>query len=194
MREIFYLLVIGLLISCGQQAKKLQTIDNGDTLEANNKIVTADTISTTEGEDCVFNNDYKGLTTEWLAEVKIKNFIWNEKLKQALIPRGQDTVFISQGGCTHFGFVVEIKLTNDTHDLNDSVFYIQKALELAKEFKMNHYVQMIKERKFRNAQTGEVRVWYEVDDDNIEDNIIYNGIEIAAEGQDKRINISQYMN
>jgi hypothetical protein len=194
MKKILHLLITGLLISCGQQVKSPQTIDNGDSLTDNNKMEVTDTTSTADGEDCVFNNDYKGLTIEWLTESKIKDFIWNDNLKQALIPRGRDTLFISQGGCTHFGFLVEIKLANDTHALTDSVFFIQKAFELATEFDMDHYVKMINEGKLRKAESGVERVWFEVDDDDFEDNIIYNGIEIAIDGQDKRVNISQYVN
>lgn len=194
MKRIFYLLITGLLISCGQKTKDLQTVDNGDTLISNNRIRTVDTTSTEVEEDCVFNNDYKGLTTDWLTKSNIKDFIWNDELKQALIPRGQDTLFVSEGGCTHFGFLVEIKLANDSHAMTDSSFFIHKALELATEFEMEHYIKVINEGKFRMAQEGESNIWYEVDDDDIDDNIIYNGIEIVKEGQDKKVNISQYMN
>jgi hypothetical protein len=145
-------------------------------------------------EDCVFNNDYKGLTTGWLKELKKSNFIWRNDLDQALIPKGQDTVFLSQGGCVHFGFLVELKLTNDNHILSDSVYWVHKALALATEYNMDHYQKMIQAGKIRKAQDGESAVWYEVDDDKPDDNLYYNGIEITFEATSKRISISQYFN
>lgn len=88
-------------------------------------------------QDCVFNNDYKGLTESSLNELKITDYTWDDSLKQALIARGQDTVFHTVGGCTHMNFMVGIKLTQDTHLLTDSAFFIGKALELAIEFKFD---------------------------------------------------------
>ena len=96
-----------------------------------------DPTTDTEEEDCVFNNDYKGLTTDWLKELKIEAFIWRDDLKQALVPKRQDTVFLQRGGCTHSGFVVEFKLTDDQHLLTDSAYWITKALELSCEYQMD---------------------------------------------------------
>jgi len=67
--------------------------------------------------DCTFNNDYKGLTTDWLSELGKTNFIWNAKTNQAEIQSGQDTIVISKGGCIHFNTLVELRLGNNTHTL-----------------------------------------------------------------------------
>lgn len=107
---------------------------------------------------------------------------------------GKDTVFLSQGGCVHFGFLVELKLSNDNHAISDSVYWVHKALALATEYKMDHYQKMIEAGKIRKAQDGETQVWYEVDDNYSDDNLIYNGIEIKFEATSKRISISQYYN
>ena len=53
---------------------------------------------------------------------------------------------------------------------------------------------MIRERKIKKAESGQTNVWYEIEDNDIEDNLIYNGIEVTQDGQRKRINISQYFN
>src|SRR5882672_7345454 len=98
MTRILFYLIIGLLISCTQQNKKTETADKDSTANTNS-----------EEDDCVFNNDYKGLTSDWLMELKIKDFIWRDDLKQALVPTGQDTVFVSKGGCSHSGLLVELK-------------------------------------------------------------------------------------
>ncbi len=187
---------------CGQVNKNTETVDSIKTVELQNENQQkTDTLISNKGEtkddqeeDCVFNSNYKRLTTEWLNELKIKDFIWRDDLEQALIPKGQDTVFLSQGGCSHFGILVEIKLTNDNHAITDSTFWINKAFELALEYKMEHYGQMIKEGKLRKVQDGKTTVWYEIDDNDEDDNLFYNGIEITLDGQTRRMNMTQYYN
>src|SRR5688572_12743038 len=195
MKRILFYLIIGLLVSCTQQNKKIET---ADTLERSEAIVNKDSAvnpnSDSEEEDCVFNNDYKGLTIDWLTALKIKDFIWRDDLKQALVPKGQDTVFVSKGGCTHSGLLVELKLTNDNHSLTDSTYWIGKALDIAIEYQMDHYEKMIKEGKIKRTDSGQTTTWYEIDDNDLEDNLFYNGIEITVDGQNKRVSISQYFN
>jgi hypothetical protein len=202
MKRTLYYLIFGLLTCCGQVNKNTETVDSIKTVELQNENQQkTDTLISNKGEtkddqeeDCVFNSNYKRLTTEWLNELKIKDFIWRDDLEQALIPKGQDTVFLSQGGCSHFGILVEIKLTNDNHAITDSTFWINKAFELALEYKMEHYGQMIKEGKLRKVQDGKTTVWYEIDDNDEDDNLFYNGIEITLDGQTRRMNMTQYYN
>jgi hypothetical protein len=194
MRKITYCLLALFSISCVQKRNSETLSPKDTTLVIDSRIEAKDTMSRTAEDNCVFNEDYKGLTTEWLKELGIEDFIWRDDLEQALIPKEQDTVFVSQGGCTHFSFLVEIKLTDDQHLLNDSSFFVQEALTLAREFKMEHYEKMINEGRLRKMQDQETSVWYEIDDDNMEDNLTYTGIEIKKEGEAKRVNISQYFN
>lgn len=202
MTKTFLYFILGLLTCCGQIKKNAETDDSTKTekLQSETKRKANETTSDNgqtkdeQEEDCVFNSDYKRLTTEWLNELNIKDFIWRVNLEQALIPRGQDTVFLSQGGCSHFGILAELKLTNDNHDITDSTFWINKAFDLANEYKMEHYAQMIKEGKIRKVQDGKTTVWYEIDDNDETDNLFYNGIEITFDGQTKKINMTQYYN
>lgn len=190
-----YYVIIGLLISCSQSNKNTET---ADTLKTSKPTVNKDSVDNTtsdsDEEDCVFNNDYKGLTTDWLTELKIKEFTWRDDLKRAIVAKGQDTIFFSKGGCTHSGLSIELKLTNDNHAITDSTYWIKKAFDLSIEYHMDHYEKMMKEGKIRKADSGMTTVWYQIDDDDIEDNLIYNGIEIVENGRDKRISISQYFN
>jgi hypothetical protein len=195
-RASLYLVVIVLLFSCAPQNKSTETTETLKTTaeQTAGRDTTVNPTTNIEEEDCVFNNDYKGLTTDWLKELKIETIIWRDDLKQALVPKGQDTVFLQQGGCTHSGFVVEWKLTHDQHFITDSAYWITKALELSAEYQMDHYEQMIREGKIKKVESGEMNVWYEIEDNNEDDNLIYNGIEITQDGHSKRINISQYFN
>lgn len=192
-RRLLYL-TIGLLISCTQQSKEALIEETSKTTETTAPKNDTSSVDSDSGDDCVFNDDYKGLTTDWLDELHISDFVWSDELKQALVPVGRDTVFVSSGGCTHFGYLVELKLTNDDHLLTDSAYWISKALDLAIEYQMDHYELMIEEGKIRRADGGPTSTWYEIDDNNPEDNLIYNGIEITLDGQSRRISISQYFN
>jgi hypothetical protein len=193
-RRLSYWL-IGLLISCASQDKSIQTADTlAVTTSPLNSARAVDTTSIPEEKDCVFDNDYKGQTLDWLVELKITEFSWRDDLKQALVPDGQDTVFFPKGGCTHSGLFVEVKLTNDDHPLKDSSYWIEKALTFSVKYHMDYYEQMIRERKIKKAYSGETNVWYEIEDNNAEDNLTYNGIEITQDGRNIRINISQYFN
>jgi hypothetical protein len=192
MTRILFYTIIGLLISCTPRNKETEPVD---TLKAITKSQNNDsTAKSYSVEDCVFNNDYKELTIEWLNELKIKDYIWRDDLKQALVPKGQDTVFVSKGGCNHLGLLVELKLTNDNHTLTDSTYWIEKSLNISIEYQMDHYEQMIKERRLKKAESGQKKIWYEIDDTDPKDNLIFNGIEISADGPIKKVSISQYFN
>jgi hypothetical protein len=158
-------------------------------------LVQADKNVHAEREDgCAFNSDFKGLTTAWLEQLNIHDFKWKEKLAMACVASGNDSIFVSEGGCEHYGKIVELRLSRDSHLLSDSAFWIDKALQLAHEFQLDDYVEMINDGRLRRIQTNESSVWYEMEDMDLSDNLYYNGIEITVEQQSKRISISQYLN
>lgn len=144
--------------------------------------------------DCVFNNDYKGLTESYLNELKVTDYTWDDSLKQALIARDQDTVFYTVGGCTHMNFMAGIKLTRDTHLLTDSAFFIGKALELAIEFKFDQIESQIRAGKIKKADHEDDTNWYMIEDTDYEDNLIFNGVEILTVANGRVVIISQYFN
>jgi hypothetical protein len=147
-----------------------------------------------EESDCVFNSDYKGLTTDWLTKVGKTNFVWRTDLDQASIAMGQDTIYVSKGGCEQMGLLVELRLNNDGHTIADSTFWLSKALTLATEFGLTHYEQMIREKKTKRIENRKNVVWFEIEDDNQDDNLYYNGVEINLEKKSKVISLSQYYN
>lgn len=147
-----------------------------------------------DGNDCVFNSDYKGLTTEWLTKIGKNDFNWRADLNQAFIPLEQDTIYLAKGGCEHFGVVLELRLGDDNHTITDSAFWMNKALSLATEFGLEHYKKMIGERRIRKVENSKNVVWFEIEDDDLDDNLYYNGVEINFERKSKVISISQYYN
>ena len=145
-------------------------------------------------DDCIFNNDYKELTIEWLNELEITDYIWRPDINSAVIPFGKDSVFATQGGCYHFGISVELKTHNNNLRISDSTILIQKALELAYNFEFTQYVNAIKNGELIKAQDGITKLWYDIPDDNEDDNLYYTGIQITVESNDIKINLSKYYN
>ncbi|MBX2900059.1 MAG: hypothetical protein KF775_10425 [Cyclobacteriaceae bacterium] len=182
------LLVLFFLLSCSSTKTNELAIDS-----TNDTLLNKQPVKDLES-DCVFNNDYKGLTADWLSELSITHFEWDDNLKQAQIARGQDTVFVSKGGCTHMNFLVGIQLAQDTHLLSDSTFFVSKALELATEFKLEQFESMIKLGKLKKVQGEEDVNQYEIEDNNPEDNLYFNGIGIITTAKGRLIIISQYFN
>ncbi|MBL7838676.1 MAG: hypothetical protein JNJ75_00910 [Cyclobacteriaceae bacterium] len=167
-----------------------QTQEVPDTRQVANEAPAAYDTASEEGDDCVFNNDFKGLTTEWLAELKITNFIWREDLKSALIPNGVDTTLLSQGGCGHFGISVELILRTKTAELSDSAYWISKALEIADQYKMTDYAELIRKGKLKISNKDEDRVWYEMLSET--DTEVYEGISVIVNKDFKRLTMSKY--
>lgn len=201
----FPVLITALIfVNCSGDSSK-STLDNTkDTISTTTEIpltanreIEQDTLKKEENEEesgCVFNNDYKGLTTDWLTKVGKTNFEWRADLDQASIAIGQDTIYVSKGGCDHLGLLVELRLHDDNHTIADSTFWLNKALTLATEFGLTHYEQMIREKRMRRIENNKNVVWFEIEDDDPDDNLYYNGVEINLEKKSKVISLSQYYN
>jgi len=197
MKQISFYFLFLLLAACSIKGKKETPAYTITTQTKNDSVrIDKDIGAAAIEEDCVFNNDYYTLTMEWLKEVNETNFTWHPDLYSALIPLGQDTISLSRGGCVHFNISVELKMTNDSHLISDSAFWMQRTLKLADQYGMDHYSKMIREGKVRSVpeQVNDTHTWFEVDDNDPEDNLFYNGIEITFEGKAKRIHITQYFN
>ena len=61
-------------------------------------------------------------------------YILTRSADRAVIAQGEDTLFVSQGGCTHFGFLVENRIASDTHSLAESACWLNLSLQLVKTF------------------------------------------------------------
>jgi hypothetical protein len=197
MKRISLYFLFALLIACSSN-KKEEALTDTVRVDAMKESLTEeeDTVTTASEDGCVFNNDYHSLTTYWLKELNESHFTWRPDLNSALIPMGQDTVSLSQGGCVHFNISVELKLTKDRHLISDSAFWMQRTLKLADDYGMDYYSKMIRAGKVRRLpeQDTDTHAWFEVDDDNEDDNLFYNGIEITFEDKGKRIQMTQYFN
>ncbi len=198
MSKNYIYLSLQMLIGCSSASEKsASTHLEISSSEQNTQLYStrqSETDSLETEDDCVFNNDFKSLTTEWLTELNIIQYFWREDLHGALIPQGQDTVLISQGGCEHFGISVELFMRTESPSITDSIFWIAKALELAETYKMNDYAEMIREGRFRKSESHDQSVLYEVSPEKPIENEIYDGIYIILEKDLKRLSLSKYFN
>lgn len=189
-----------LLLSCSGNRSNTEATGHYDSAVIHSNVTsdTSQSIETAESEGpeddgCVFSQDYRGLTTEWLHHVGINDFTWRDDIKTAVIVKGADSLYFGRGGCSHMGTSLELLMNNSDHDLNDSTFWANEVLKLSKEFGFDRYQQAISNHEYK-VEPGNGSIWFNVEDDDPDDNIIYEGIFIRSEGRSKRIVISEYMN
>jgi hypothetical protein len=149
--------------------------------------------ATEENDTCIFNNDYKKLTMDWVKELNASGFVWHDNLRSAIKIIGQDTITLSQGGCYHFGISAEWSMV-DPHPTADSVYWIEKALQLAKEYEFDDYVRFITDRRIVRQQGTDYSVLYGVVDTTSVTNQVYDGISIEERSQRKILSLSMYVN
>ena len=147
-----------------------------------------------EENDCVFNNDHYGLTTEWLKESGLENFKWDNKLSQAMIPQNGDTIILTKGGCTHFEYYVKLTLYDDSATVSNIEHWTELSIKLADQFGFEHFSRMLRTGKFVKVTESGNSFWLEITDDDPNDNLIYNGVEVNLEKSFKYIAISKYVN
>lgn len=145
-------------------------------------------------DDCVFNNDYRTLTTEWLNESNIESFQWNDSAKHAIILIANDTILASRGGCIHLGIEIELRRGSNEHAVTDSAYWMNESLKLSEKFGFDFYAAEIRAGNVRRVINENGVVWYEFDDNDPDDNLYYNGIEIAWRNNSITLSMSQYYN
>ena len=145
-------------------------------------------------EDCVFNNDYYTLTSEWLIESGYKNFLWNDSLKHAKIYQNGDTIVLSKGGCYHFGYTAELRLYNDTTTIANTERWVDLSIGLANRFGFEYYAVALKDQRFTKVSETDNSFWLEIIDIDPEDNMFYNGVEVIVTDTYNSISLSNYYN
>lgn len=152
MKKTFYYVLI-LIISLSCTEKKTQ-IEN--TIIKNIKSDSAAKIDGDELEndsDCVFDDNYKKITEEWLSELEIKKYIWDSKSNKATLIYNNDTLTVYKGGCTHFVSSVEIKTNIYPNKELDSTL-IRKINDVACKFKFNNYCKKLIEGQFKKIDNS----------------------------------------
>ncbi|UUC44748.1 hypothetical protein [Flavobacterium cerinum] len=192
-QTIYYLLLFIITLSCTE--KKTQS--NNNKINKNSK---SDTVSKVEesskeksNSDCIFDDNYKVVTKEWLDELGIKKYVWDPKNNRAIVAYNGDTLTLYQGGCYHFVSSVEISTALYPNKETDSTL-LKKINDVACKFKFDNYCQKLVEGKFKRVDNDDASVLLEFEDDDPEDNIIYGGIQILEKEKKTIVKITEYYN
>lgn len=191
MKKTFYsVLLLIVTLSCSdKKTQKENTIV---------KNIKSDTVLKIEEElennsDCVFDDDYKKITEEWLNELEIKKYVWDSKTNKATLLYNGDTLNVYKGGCYHFISSVEIKTNIYPNKELDSTL-ISKINDIACKFKFDNYCKKLIEGRFKKIDNSNSSFFLEFEDDDPEDNLVSEGIEILEKEKSTIITISQYYN
>ena len=189
--RIYILLLLISLVSCSKE-KDAVVENNAAKIDS---IVSIKTIAPTvkTDEDCVFDNNPQELTKEWLKDVGVEKFSWDQKNKKAIVIQNQDTLLLYKGGCNHLTSSLEFKFENKKEADFDSKL-LQKISELACKFQFENYCAKINNNQFEKIQSNDTSYLLDFEDDDPEDNLIYNGIDIKPQGNMFYITISEYYN
>ena len=184
---LFFLLLI---TSCSDKKET----KNESTVKEKKMRTTVNVVEKKTNEmDCVFDNKPKDLTDEWLKEVGVEKFYWDEKEKHAVMIDGQDTLFVFKGGCNHLTESVEIRTGTSDDDIFNSM-QLQIIDEIACKFGFANYCGKLANKQFEKITIKEDTFLLEFKDDDPDDNLILEGIQLVKVKKHLRISISQYYN
>ncbi|OXG05344.1 hypothetical protein BC749_11617 [Flavobacterium araucananum] len=192
MKKTFYFaLIVIITLSCSEKKTKKENIII--------KNIKSDTVLKIDNEkldnnsDCVFDDNYKKITEEWLNELEIKKYVWDSKSNTATLIYNGDTLTVYKGGCDHFISSVEIKTDIYPNKELDSTL-IRKINDIACKFKFDNYCKKLIEGRFKKNINSNSSLFLEFEDDDPEDNLISEGIQILEKEKRTIITISEYYN
>lgn len=145
-------------------------------------------------EDCIFNNDIKGLTEEWIAKSGGGlNFLWIKETNTFVAKISDyESLELSKGGCNHFG-VSLIYRTREEKDFEDIDFWMSKALELSQQFSLTLFSEPLANKTYWENYRNERLVMYAFPEEEY-DNRITEGIVIEKKSNSMQLELSYYMN
>ncbi|MGN7810509.1 hypothetical protein [Flavobacterium sp. 22076] len=192
MKKTFYsVLILIISLSCTEKKTKTENVIIKNI--KSDSVVKIDDDELENDSDCVFDDNYKKITEEWLSELEIKKYVWDSKTNKATLIYNNDTLTVYKGGCTHFVSSVEIKTNIYQNKELDSTL-IRKINDVACKFKFNNYCNKLIEGQFKKIDNSKSSFFLEFEDDDPEDNLISEGIEISEKEKSTIITISEYYN
>lgn len=148
-----------------------------------------------DSDDCIF--DQLTQTDEFLREVpELSGYKWDKESRTATLKLSNgDTLYISRGGCDHFGVSAEFRLRNDTADIENWNNVYNKVLWIAKLLNSDFDYSLVKNdidsNKLIFEKIEEIDVVY-FSNEYLQSNNY--SIERRKEGQLNIIRLSYYLN
>ncbi|PIB34246.1 hypothetical protein BFP72_01765 [Reichenbachiella sp. 5M10] len=169
-------------------SESLDMIDEVDDLAQH----TAD--DTPVESNCIFDDDYYGLTTEWAEQSGLTNYRWDSLDQRLLIPYEGDTLLITKGGCDHFGISVQLRLYQDTTSMTQPNTWVIRSMELAQLLNYVQYTQVLSGINDPALYEESGVYFIDIPDDNTEDNQYYTGIKIESFDEYTALSFGSYIN
>lgn len=148
--------------------------------------------------DCVFNDDIKGQSVEALLEYDSNlDYEWNEGAKEVTAVIDKDTVYVSMGGCYHYGFTAGLRTSNQNFD--DTAFWFSKAKWIANSFLWKSigedYTRVIDNGQLIKRSNNTLNeVHYNFPPDTSITNIYIEGVTISRSPKGTTVEVGGYMN
>jgi hypothetical protein len=191
MRKTFYYIVL-LIITLSCSEKKTPSENSNLKNSKSDRVLKTEEINQLEdNSDCVFEDDYKKVTEDWLNDLEIKKYVWDPKTNKAIVIYNGDTLTLYRGGCNHFISSVEFKTAIYPNKTLDTTI-LRKIKEVACKFKFDNYCKKLSEGLYKKTENSNSSFFLEFEDDNTEDNLFFNGIQIIEKEKRTSINISEY--
>lgn len=108
-----------------------------------------------EGDNCIF--DPATQTDEFLQGIpELENYVWNKHIHTAKIQlENHETLYISRGGCNHFGVSAEFLITGLEINLDQALEKIVWVAELLKdEFEVELLKEAIEKKEYTTDDTS----------------------------------------
>lgn len=179
-----------LIFACRPSDKSSQSM--------NNPLLANDTMDISDDIDCIFDTSSYKFTTEALLKFdKSLPYKWDNDLKQAkAVLRNGDTLYLSIGGCDHFGYTA-ILITKMPFNETDSL--LDKTRWLARSFFENgfeSYDQLIGDGKFNKSEesTSLYSIYDVIQPDSIAENCVFDGFSFEKQKNNTKIEIGAYIN
>ncbi len=145
-------------------------------------------------DDCVFNNDYEGLTTDWIERANTTyKFTWIEEENIAIARLSDDeSLQLQMGGCYHFTTSLIFRTTNAV-ELDNEKFWLSKALELTKLFEVKFFKEPLEAGVVVESERTNNMIIYTFPIDEF-GNRITEGIIIERKEKATTLTLSYYFN
>lgn len=191
-KTIYYIALLILTLSCSEKKAQSENIEIKNS-KSDTVFKAAENNELENNSDCIFDNDYKKVTEEWLNEIGIKKYVWDSKDNKAILVYNGDTLMLYRGGCYHFVSSVEIKTAVFPNKEIDSTL-LRKMNDVACKFRFDNYCKKLLEGKFKRVDNEDSSIFLEFEEDDPEDNLIADGIQISEKGKRTIIKIAEYYN
>lgn len=143
-------------------------------------------------EDCVFNDDYEGLTKDWIERSSTSyEFEWIEEANTALcFMNSKERIELQMGGCIHFNTSL---IYRSDRSIDDREFWLSKALELSQMFDLQLFVEPLEKEKLGEPHWSAEYLIFPIPDEELS-NRITDGIVVKKGAHLNSLILEYYVN